>query len=342
VDPGTHVLASLVLARALFPRRPWRFLLAVVLAGTLADIDLLSLFFGPSVYLSGRHTWSHSIAGILVIAVLCSFVGLSLKSKNVRSLKLDPAPAPFAGIFLAAFLSATMHVLMDLATPTGVAVLSPFRPTRFAWDLLPATDLWILTLLVLGILLPELFRLVSSEIGAKDKGPRGRDGALIALAFVCLYVGSRLVLHGDATALLDAHSYRGETPRRVATIPDSLSLFTWHGIIETTSQICTPEVPVTNAAHFDPETAVCVHKPDPSSALTAAEQTEAALNFLSATRFPKASIGVTDDGTEVVIRDMCAVVAGPSRFDLAARVLLDPNGRVTSQGIVWARLLRLR
>jgi hypothetical protein len=190
--------------------------------------------------------------------------------------------------------------------------------------------------------LPQLFGLVSSEIGAKDRAPRGRNGALIALALICCYAGARVSLHGNATAQLDAHSYRGESPRRVAALPDSLSLSTWHGIVETTAQICTVDVPATGTTRFDPETAVCVHKPEPSPALAAAQQTEATRRFLEAARFPKASVGATEDGTEVVVRDMRTVAEGQSRFALAARVLLDPNGRVTSQRIVWARDVHLR
>lgn len=342
MDPGTHVLASLVLARGFFPRRPWFFLLAVVLAGTLADGDLLTLLFGPSAYLSGRNTWTHSIVGALVIAAISAVIGKSLGLRSGPSPKAISASSTFVAIFLASSFSAFVHVLLDLATSSGIAALWPIRPTRFAWDILPATDPWILSLLAAGLALPELFRLVGSEIGAKDKAPRGRNGALVALAFVCLYVGARMILHGDAAAQLDAHSYRGETPRRIAALPDSLSLFTWHGIVETTSQICTADVPASNVARFDPEAAVCIHKPEPSPALTATQQTDAAQAFLGAARFPKASVGTLDSETEAVIRDTRAIAAGPSRYDLAVRILLDANGQVTSQHIVWAREVHLR
>jgi membrane-bound metal-dependent hydrolase YbcI (DUF457 family) len=337
VDPGTHVLASLALARGFFPRWPWSFLLAVVLAGTLADIDLLTVLFGPSAYLSGRNTWTHSIAGVLVIAAICSLIGISLRSRKTVLQKPGSAPTTFPAIFFATCLAATVHVCMDLATSSGISVLWPFRPTRFACDILPATDPWILSLLVAGLVLPELFRLVGSEIGAKDKAPRGRNGALIALAFACLYIGTRVTLHGDAVAQLDAHSYRGETPRRIAALPDSLTIFTWHGIVETASQICMPEVPATVGVRFDPETAFCIHKPEPSPALTAAQHTEAAQKFLAATRFPKASVEVDPWGkeTQVILRNM-AVAKDPSRYDLSVQVAFDPSDRVMSQRIVWA------
>src|SRR5258708_33838696 len=101
--------------------------------------------------------------------------------------------------------------------------------TRFAWDWLPGVDPWILALLLAGILLPELFGLVGSEIGAKTKAPRGRNGAIAALVLALIYVGGRATLHGNAVAQLDAHTYRGESPRRLAAVGDPASLAARHG-----------------------------------------------------------------------------------------------------------------
>jgi hypothetical protein len=245
-------------------------------------------------------------------------------------------------ILIAAAIAAIVHLLLDAATSKGVALLWPLRHVRIAWDLLPSTDAWIILLLAAGILLPELFALISSEIGAKDKAPRGRNGALISLAFIGIYIGARVILHANAVAQLDAHSYRGESPRSVAALPDSFSIFAWHGIAETTSQICTVYVPATSASRFDSEAAACVHKPEPSAALAIAQQTDAAQRFLAAARYPKASVGTTESETEVAIRDMRDVTEGESRFALAARVLLDTRPQVISQRIVWARNVHLR
>jgi inner membrane protein len=320
------------LARGLFPRRSWRFVLLVVLAGTVADLDLLTLLVGPDAYLSGRFTVTHSILSAVIIAFLACAAMRWLEPKAVSAL---PALS-------ATLLASSVHVLLDLSTSSGVAAWWPFRPSRFAWDLLPAFDPWILALLVAGILLPELFALVGSEIGAKEKSPHGRRGAIVALMLVVLYAGARGVLHGNAVAQLDAHSYRGESPKRIAAFPDTLSLTTWHGVAETTAQICSASVPATEGTRFDPESAACVHKPQASAALALAEQTTAATRFLQAGRFPKASVGATDDGSEVAIRDMRDMVEGGTKYALGARILLDRKGQLTTQGIVWARTLRLR
>jgi inner membrane protein len=185
-----------------------------VLAGTLADFDLLSAVIGPRAYLFARHTFTHSILGTVVVLGVACGTALLLRRKSgppqAAGLTIDVRIPTF---LIAATLAAVVHVLMDLSTSAGVALLSPWRATRFASDWLPGVDPWILALLLAGILLPELFGLVGSEIGTKATAPRGRNGAIAALALVLIYAGARETLHGNAVALLDAHNYRGESPR---------------------------------------------------------------------------------------------------------------------------------
>ena len=218
MDIPTHALTSFALARGFFPRRGWPIVVGMLVAGTIADVDQLSVFFGPAAYLAAHRTWTHSILATLIIAAIAATLTFYLdKTKAI----------PLRTILAAAALAAAAHILMDLFQSAGVTLLWPFRATRFAADYLPRIDPWILAFLLGGILLPELFRLVSSEIGAKDITPRGRNGALIALALIGVYISACGALHGDATGVLDAHSYRGESPRRLGAFPDPISLFTW-------------------------------------------------------------------------------------------------------------------
>ncbi len=337
MDFFTHALTSLAVARGFFPRRPWWFVLSVVLAGTIADLDLLTSLFGAGAFLAGRYTVTHSVVGTMCVIAIAFAIAFLLGGRSGPTQKAGPT-----GLIFAVALAAVLHLATDLCASPGVALLWPFRGTRFALDWLPVTDPWIFGLLLAGILLPELFGLVGAEIGAKDQAPRGRNGALIALALVLLYTGVRATMHGNALAQLDAHSYRGETARRIAAFPDTLSLLTWHGVVETATAICSVDVPSTGSAGFDPERAACVHKPEESSVLTAAQQTETTRTFVTAARFPKASVGSTEDGTEVVIRDMRDAALDETRFALAARELLDRSARVVSQRIVWAREVHLK
>jgi len=328
--------------------------LGVVLAGTIADVDLVSAILGPGVYLFTRQTLTHSILGTVAVIAIAIGAARLLRAKSGPSRKpirdaentfqkaAATRDAGIAALLIAATLAAVLHVLMDLGTSAGVALLWPWQETRFALDWLPRVDPWILALLLAGILLPELFALVGSEIGTKDTAPRGRNGAIAALALILIYVGARATLHGNAVAQLDAHTYRGESPRRLAAFADPVSLLTWHGAAETATQVCTVNVPPSENARFDPESAVCMHKPEDSPSLIAAEQAESTKKFLQVARFPRASVSVTENGTEVVVRDVRDSAEEEKRFAIAVRVLLDRNGKLTSQELLWASEVRLR
>jgi membrane-bound metal-dependent hydrolase YbcI (DUF457 family) len=332
MDIPTHALASFALARGFFPRRGWPIVAGMLIAGTIADIDQLSVFFGPAAYLAAHRTWTHSILATFIVVAMAAAVSFSLDKTKVIPPRI---------ILAAAFVAAAAHILLDLFQSAGESLLWPFRTTRFAADYLPRIDPWILALLLAGILLPELFRLVSSEIGAKDKTPRGRNGALVALALIVVYISARGMLHGDAISVLDAHSYRGESPRRLGAFPDALSLFTWTGIVETQSLVCLAEVPVHSAREFDAEAANCQHKPEFSPALDMAQKTVTADKFLQSARFPRATVEKTQDGYEVTIRSLRDVVEQETH-SVAARIVLDAKPRVFSEELVWAKELKLR
>jgi len=178
-------------------------------------------------------------------------------------------------------------------------LLGLFRRAASLSDWLPHLDLWILGILLAGILFPTLSRLVTEEIGAKSKGPRGKVGASLALAAMILYVVLRFVLHGNALAALESRSYRGESPRKTAAFPESGSPFRWLGIVETVSALHEVEVDVSPGASFNPDAALTSYKPEPSPALDAARDTAVARRFFQAARFPKATVEKTPGGFHI-------------------------------------------
>jgi len=333
MDIATHALASYVIARGFFPRRRWPVMVGMLFAGTVADVDLVSALFGPSAYFAWRRTYTHSLLGTVVVILLAVLFTRALARKNTE----QPVT-----LFWPMFLAAGVHVLLDLLQSEGVMLLWPFRATRFAANWLPTIDLWILVLLIGGILLPELFRLVTSEIGAKNEGPRGRNGAIVALVLLVFYVGGRAVLHSSSNALLEPRSYHGESARLVGSYPDSFSLVTWHGVVETASLICQAEVPVGLGRVFDPESVDCHHKPEPSAELDAIPKTRLAQRYISGVPFPRAVVEKTQTGYEIVIRSMRDVVEGETYHRLAARFLVNPDFSVSSQELVWISDVHVR
>lgn len=335
MDPLTHAFASFTLQRAAFPRLSRTAIIAVVLAGIIADADLLSTYFGPSAYLAFDRTYFHSLPAALLYAFLATLPFFFLKPKSPEN-QISLAP-----IFAAALAAALLHLALDACQTSGVQLLWPFSSRRFALDWLPSLDLWILAIFLGGILFPLLAGLVTEEIGARRKGPRGRPGATLAFVALILYLALRSVLHGDAVAALQSRIYRGELPRRVAAFAESNSPFRWRGIIETERALHDVEVPVGPGADFDPGSATTTYKPEPSPALDAAHNSAAARRFLQVARFPKASVEQTPIGFHVILRAFPTRKSGSGLFTLTdvgrvqALIDTDPSGKILSEELTW-------
>ena len=326
---------------------------AAVLAGVFANIDLLSQYFGPSAFLTWHNAYVHSILAAAIFSVLIPALpekgmpwGRSRIAVIERKAPQDELresgtmaliPARVKAALAAALCTALLHIAMDACQSSGVMLLWPFTSKRFAADWLPRIDPWILTILIACIALPELLHLVSSEIGAKSKKPRGQTGAIIGLALVFVYICARATLHSNVVALMESRTLHGETPRRASAFPETLSLLTWHGIVETESALDEIDVNAAAPGTFDAESSLRLFKPEPSPALDAARNTLAAKRFLVKAQIPKASLEKTEAGYIVVLRDLRCAAAGETQHEIAALIQLDLNNKVTFQELVWAR-----
>ena len=329
MDIGTHALASLALARAIFPRAPKQIWAWAAGAGIVADVDVFSDFLGPANYLKWHRTYTHSLVACLAVAVFCAVIYQVLSGTELRR------RLPTASVFAAALLAQILHVAMDAAQWQDVEALWPVRGTRFALAWLPTIDPWIIVILILSTLVPELFHLISSEIGAKDKRPRGQVAAIVGLLAVLMYAGVRAELHGSIVAQLQNRTYSGELPRRVGAFPEAVSLTTWHSVVETESALhrITAKAGWAHATGLD--SGENLFKPEQTPNLRAAETTEAAKRCLSIARFPKASIQKTDAGEEVEIRDLRYGAAGDLTHEVAVLVDFDRAGKMVYQQLIW-------
>ena len=337
MDPLTHALASYTLKRAAFPRLPRSATTAMLIAGTIADIDLLSAYFGPSAFLTFYRTYCHSLLAAFLFSLLATILFLLFLLRRRGQTEPIMSPVP---IFLAALAAAVLHLFMDVCQSSGVELLWSFSARRFALDWVANTDLWIVGILLAGILFPALSRLVTEEIGAKSKGPRGKVGASLALAAVILYVVLRAVLHANALAAMESRTYRGELPRKAAAFAESGSPSRWHGIVETERALHDVEVDVGPGASFDPDAAMTSYKPEPSPALDAARDTAAARRFLQIARFPKATIEKTPTGFHVLLRAFPYMRDASSGWRVEAVVDTDPSFKVLSQELAWDPMSR--
>jgi membrane-bound metal-dependent hydrolase YbcI (DUF457 family) len=330
MDIGTHALASLALSRAFFPRAPrliWAFSIP---AGVIADADAFSAFVSPSAFLIWHRTYTHSLLASLIIACIFAAAYRVWASRDMSS-RLSAGTA-----FVAVLLAQWLHLAMDAAQWQGVELFWPINPTRIAADWLPTIDPWIVTILVAAIVLPEFFHLIGSEIGAKDKRPRGFVGAIVGLVMMLAYVGLRVDLHATAIAQMQNRSYAGELPRQVAAFSEFVSLVTWHGVAETESALHEVTVHINSSRRSSLDPGINLFKPEANPLLQAAQASTVAKDFLRVARFPKATVQKMDTGSEVQIRDLRYAAAGEVKREPMVTVDFDPSGKIISAEIVWA------
>lgn len=343
MDPITHALASLAVARAAQKRLPRYGTAMIVVAGLAPDLDYASYFGGAETFLRLHRAALHSIPGAAAVACITAgaFYAIDRKQRARRAGSGANAQAPqiaplaFVPALLASAVGAAVHVLLDLASGVGVQLLWPFHVHLYAWDLLTNLDLWILIALLAGLLLPLLFALVSEEIGDRRKRVRGRTAAILALAFVAAYVGARVVLRGQAVDLLESREYRGQVALSAGALPAGSSPFDWRGVAVTDNTIEELGLSVGPHQEFDPDHSLTRYKPENSPALRAGQQAAWTHMFLRYARIPQARMARQEDGYRFEVHDL--QFASDNVVDnIFVRVDLDSGLHITKQEFLFA------
>jgi len=135
--------------------------------------------------------------------------------------------------------------------------------------------------------------------------------------------------------MMEARTYRGELPRRVAAFAASDSPFHWRGLVETERAFDDLDLNLASGSSFNPDAAVVYYKPESSASLDAARATESIRRFLEAAKFPKATVEKTNTGYRVQLRDLA--LRQETRFGprVIAIVETDPNAKVLSDALAW-------
>jgi inner membrane protein len=317
--------------------------LTLTLAAEAPDLDILSRFGGPAFGFAHHRGFTHSFLGVPIdAAAVVGFVYLiwQLRGRKVKDPNLPPR---WGLLFLYACLAGLSHILLDFTNNYGVRPFWPFYEKWFSWDIVFIVEPVMLGLLFLGLIAPGLFALIDREIGARQRGPRGRFAATLALAGVVLVWGVRDYEHRRAINALAARSYENADPLRVSAYPAMINPFHWYGVVETEGFFAlapvnslgsegTPEV--------DPEGRLeTLYKPEETPITLAAKKSYLGRVYLSWAQYPiteTETLTTPDGGYIVHFQDLrFASVASvlnrggtPRRGPLGAGVCLDKNLRV--------------
>lgn len=338
MEPITHALTSLALARAARTRLPRFGIAMLVTSGVAADLDFVSYLGGPSAFLRYHHAVLHSILGSVL---MCCAIAAIFCAVDRTGVKKDTDPAAVRLSFLAALCvcaaGAGAHVLLDVASGIGVRLWWPFRGDWQSWDLLRDLDVWILIMLGAGLLLPHLVRMIGEEIGERQRGAPGGRAAIVILILIVFYIGARGILYSRATQLLGSRDYHGQAPQKTGAFPASSNPLVWRGLVSTAGAIFETNISLLPGATFDPERAISHYKPEESAAIAAAQKTDEAQLFLTYARFPLAMVEPQDPGYDVTMRDLRFPASDDSLDDIVTDVQLDANLQVTEQRIRYAK-----
>jgi inner membrane protein len=207
-------------------------------------------------------------------------------------------PVQWGALYGFALIALLSHLLLDYTNNYGLRPFFPFNNHWYAGSIVFIFDPLIFGLLVAALVLPSLFGLVSSEVGAKRQVFRGRGLAIAALVGIVSIWSFREVEHNKAVnlAMAQAYAYSPTTPnapsstegaasddsglaptvpvvylqaQRVLASPDPLSPFHW--------SVVTDFGPVYQLAEVDDRNAAVVPqqatypKPDRSASVVQAE-----------------------------------------------------------------------
>jgi len=305
MDNLTHTLYGLALAKTGLHRVTPQATVTLIAGANFPDIDLASLLWGQISYLKYHRALTHSIAGVVLGALLLASI-ISWANNHL----LKKAPASWWRLFGLGLVGISSHVLLDYTNSYGIRPLLPFSGRWYAWDTVFIVDPWILLVLVLGLGLPFLFGLINQEIGAKPSG--SHRGAIFCLVAVSFYWLLKDFSHRQAVAELKQSVYSTGTPLRVAALPKLFDPFGWNGIVETQTAYHKTEVGWSLSAGDYPSGTRVVHKTEQSAIVKSASNGPYAQIFLDFARFPWFQIEPSDEGYAVALRDL--------RFDFASRV----------------------
>jgi len=150
---------------------------------------------------------------------------------------------------------------------------------------------------------------------------------------VALVIGGRAFAHQRAIALLEARSYRGQTPLTVAALPRPSNPFLWDGVVETDNAVVNLEVPLLPGREFDPDSGNTHFKPQDSETLQNAIASPRAVEFLNFARFPLASLQPEGVGFQVRVRDMRFESEIAGRRGIVAVIHLNAQNLVIGEGL---------
>lgn len=281
MEPITHFLTGACIGRAGLNRKTAYATLAAVLAAEAADVDVLWAFAGPVEELKHHRGITHTFLGApFVAAAVVGTIWLGHRwfewrraNAPQQRAKAPPVPVRWGWLYLTALIAALSHLLLDWTNNYGLRPFFPFNPRWYAGSFVFIAEplLWVLFLLALVV--PWIFGLADSEIGARRKPFRGRGWAIFALSGMVVLWCWRWGEQAQARVMLENMQITTEPVTRIALEPYPVNMYRWHAILETRDYYRTAEVNTWTDEIEGDALHNTIFKPRDTPAVEAAKQT---------------------------------------------------------------------
>jgi len=332
LEPITHFLTGACLGRAGFNRKTALATATMCLAAEAPDLDMFSEF-GHGAFALGHHRgFTHSFVGsFLVAGVVVGFLYLIWRWRG-RKTNYN-LPPRWGLLYALAYLACMSHIFLDFTNGYGVRPFWPFSERWYSWDIVYIWEPVLLILLLGALVLPSLFALINTEIGARSQGPQGRLAAMVALFGVCLTWGVRDYEHRRAVNAMDARLYKDQDPLNLGAYPMPGNPFEWHGVVETQNFFATMMVD-SLAPEVDPRGQMQIRfKPEETDITLAAKRSYFGRIYLDWAKFPITETYKLESGGYLVrFKDLRYDYIGRNqRTPLTGGVELDANLNVVEE-----------
>jgi inner membrane protein len=334
LEPITHLLTGACLGRAGFNRKTALATATMTLAAEAPDVDVIGRVGGSVFGFAHHRGFTHSFLGVPLVAALVVVVIYAMWRWRGRRTKNPALPPRWGLLFLYACLAGLSHILLDFSNNYGVRPFWPLSERWYSWDIVFIVEPVLLAFLVGGLVIPSLFSLVDQEIGARNRSPRGRLAATMALVGVALTWGVRDFEHRRAIAALQARTYRDADPIRVSAYPYWWDPFKWSGVVETKQFFAV--MPVDSLRpEVDPEGRMNIrYKPEETPVTLAAKKSYLGHVYLDWAKYPiteTEEISASEAAYLVTFHDLRYEYAGLSRRPLTAGVFVDRKNQVVRE-----------
>jgi inner membrane protein len=289
MEPVTHFLTGACLARTGFNRRTAYATLAMTLAAEAPDMDVFWGFRGPVAGFEHHRGITHTFLGAPVVALAVTGVVWLWH----RSRRQPPVlPPRWALLWLLCLLAVLSHIFLDWTNNYGVRPFFPFNPRWYSLDIAFILEPVIFAALLTALVVPAIFGLADSEIGAGKPLFRGRGWAIGAMVLIGIDLGVRAVEHHRALRMVSNTRFGDQPILRVGAEPYPVTPFRWFAVVETPGYYQTGLVNTRTETVDTSDRDDVIFKPPVTPATIAAEHSWLGRVYLDWARFPV----VTDRG----------------------------------------------